>query len=209
MALSIRFQIAAFSSSESPHNQARAGRHALLVSQGVGGQVEPRPRQLDAFLREKPEVETGPRNAAPARAGTPGLQDLLDRLEQSVAVLQHDAVELAPFLLVQLAALQSLQVEPNRRHRSLELVGDGVDEGIVLLVAADFAHQEDGVEHHPGNDRDEQDDAEDEQERSAPVEHDPADVERDGQRHEADAQDGEEDDRPTPAADHANRIMPN
>ena len=43
--------------------------------------------------------------------------------------------------------------------------------------------------------------------RAVPVEHDPADVERDRQRDEADAEDGEEDDRPTPAADHAIRIM--
>ena len=27
---------------------------------------------------------------------------------------------------------------------------DGVDEGVVLFVAADFAHQKDGVQHHAG-----------------------------------------------------------
>ena len=37
---------------------------------------------------------------------------------------------------------------------------DGIDEGVVLLVAPDFAHQEGGVQHHAGDDHGEQQDAE-------------------------------------------------
>ena len=40
---------------------------------------------------------------------------------------------------------------------------DGVDEGVVLFVPADFAHQKDRVEHDAGDDHDQQQDPEDEQ----------------------------------------------
>ena len=83
--------------------------------------------------------------------------------EQPVAVLEHDAVELLPLLVVELAALQGLEVQADRRDRRLQLVRDGVDERVVLLVAPDLAHQEDRVEHEPGDDQQEEDDAEDEQ----------------------------------------------
>ena len=75
----------------------------------------------------------------------PGPQHLVDGVQQTIAVLQHDLVELAPLRVVQLAGLQCLQVQPDRRDRCLELVGHGVDERVVLLVAADLAHEEDGV----------------------------------------------------------------
>ena len=76
-----------------------------------------------------------------------GAQDLLDGGEQPVAVLQHDAVELLALGLVDGARLQGFQIQADGRDRSFQLVGDGVDERVVLFVAADFAHQKDGVEH--------------------------------------------------------------
>ena len=44
-------------------------------------------------------------------------------------------------------------------------MGDGVEEGVLALVAADFADQEDGVEDDAGDEQGEEDDAEDEQEK--------------------------------------------
>ena len=56
--------------------------------------------------------------------------------------------------------LQGLQVQAHRRDGRLQLVRDGVDEGVLLLVAPDFPHQEDGVQNHAGDDQAEQQDAE-------------------------------------------------
>ena len=50
---------------------------------------------------------------------------------------------------------------------------DGVDEGVVLFVAPDLAHQEDGVQHHAGNDHRQQQDAEEQQDAIVPVERTP------------------------------------
>jgi hypothetical protein len=62
----------------------------------------------------------------------------------------------------------------------------------VLLVAADLAHQEDGVEHQAADDDEEEDDAQDEQHPGSPVDDDPADIERDGQCDQARAEDDED-----------------
>ena len=109
--------------------------------------------------------------------------------EQPVAVLQHGAVKLLALVLVHGARLQRFEVQPDGGDGRLQLVRDGVDERVVLLVAADFAHQEGGVQDHAGNDHGEQQDAEKQQDAVAPIEQDPADVE-------------EQDDemRPTPRA---------
>ena len=69
---------------------------------------------------------------------TPALQDLVDGVMQPRGVGQHDVVELPPLLLVHLACLQRFEIQPDRRDRRLQLVGDGVDEGVVLLVAPDL-----------------------------------------------------------------------
>ena len=42
----------------------------------------------------------------------------------------------------------------------LQLVGDGVDERVVLFVAPDLADEKDGVQHHARDDEQEEDDAE-------------------------------------------------
>ena len=133
----------------SPSTTDRAGSSRSFVAQRLVVQPEARPRQLHALARPSPPRLIRVRALAPPRprADAAGAQHLLDRVQQPVAVLEHDPVELAPLGLVELAGLERLQVEPDRRHRRLQLVGDGVDEGVVLLVAADLAHQEDGVEH--------------------------------------------------------------
>ena len=80
-------------------------------------------------------------------------------------------------------------------------MGDGVDEGFVLLVAPDLPHEEDGVEDDAGNDEGEDEHAEHEQARPAPADDDPADVERDGAADdEATPRTMKKIDRPAPAA---------
>jgi hypothetical protein len=86
-------------------------------------------------------------------------------------------------------------------------VRDGIEEGIVLLVPADLTHQKDGVQHHAGDDQQEEDDAEDREDAHPPVEDNPADVERDGNRDKTDAEDGEEDHLSPAAANHGKRIQ--
>ena len=131
-----------------------------------------------------------------------GPQHLVDRVQQPIAVLQHDAVELATFVLVEVSRLERLQIEANRRHGRLQLVGDRVDERVVLLVAADLADQKDGVEHEAGDDDQEEDQAEEGQDAFLPVDHQPADVQRDSNGDEADAENDEENDRTAAAGDH-------
>ena len=105
-----------------------------------------------------------------------------------------------PLLVVERARLQRFQIQPDRRDGRLQLVGDGVDEGVVLLVAADFEHEEDGVDDQAGDDQAERDDAEDEdsQRRSLGGDDDPADVQRDRRRDEQNAEGDEKRDRLLP-----------
>ncbi len=56
-------------------------------------------------------------------------------------------------------------------------MGDGVEEGVLALVAADFADEEDGVEDDSGDEDGEEDDSEDEEGDAALVVDDPGDVE--------------------------------
>ncbi len=97
-----------------------------------------------------------------ALAGDAGLQHLLDGLLQPIGIGQHDAVELAALRLGDLARLQRLEIQANRRDRRLQLVGDGVDERVVLVVAAHFAHEKHRVDNDAGDDQDERENAEDE-----------------------------------------------
>ena len=76
-------------------------------------------------------------------------------------------------------ALEGFEVEADGGDGGLELVGDGVEEGVLALVAADLADQEDGVEDDAGGEQAEEDEAEDEQGDAALVEDDPGDVEGD------------------------------
>ena len=105
-----------------------------------------------------------------------------------------DAVELAPLLVVEGAALQRLDVQADARDGGLELVRDGVQEGVLALVAADFADEEDGIQHHASYQCAEEDDAEYEVDDAGAIEQDPGDVEGDRQAGEHHAEgDGEGD----------------
>jgi len=71
-------------------------------------------------------------------------------------------------------------------------VGDGVEEGVLTLVAANLADEEDGVENDAGDEDGEEDDAENDQSQMALVADDPGDVEEDGEAGEQHAK-GDED----------------
>src|SRR5688572_31918063 len=80
-------------------------------------------------------------------------QHLLDCLQQAIAVGEHDVVKLASLLFVHLACFECFQIQPDRCDGSLEFVSDGVNERVVLLVAAYFADQERRVEHQSEDDQ--------------------------------------------------------
>jgi hypothetical protein len=73
-------------------------------------------------------------------------------------------------------------------------VGDGVEEGVLTLVAADLADQEDGVEDDAGDEGCEEDDADDEDGDVFLALDDPGDVEGDGEAGEQYAEGDEEGD---------------
>ena len=65
---------------------------------------------------------------AVGRSHATGLENLFDGREQAIAVVEHDAVELAALRLVQVPRLQRLQVKSDGGDRRLQLMRDGVDE---------------------------------------------------------------------------------
>jgi hypothetical protein len=130
-----------------------------------------------------------------ARADSARPEHLLDCSEQPVAVLDHDAVELLPLRFVNLAVLQRLQIQLHRRDGCLELVRDGVDERLVLLVAPDLADQEDCVENDAGDDERKDENAGQQETGFPPIEDHPADVERERATDQSGAQDDEKRDR--------------
>ncbi len=76
-------------------------------------------------------------------------------------------------------------------------MGDGVEEGVLALVAADFADQEDSVEDDAGGEQGEEEQMTPEwmrQDEAAFVENDPADVEDDGCAEREDAESDEKGD---------------
>ena len=119
-------------------------------------------------------------------------QDLIDRVEKSVGVCEADVVELGALLRVQVVPLQRFEVEADGGNRRLQLVGDGVDEGVVLFVAADFADEEDGVEDEARDDDAEEADPQHQERHLAPVEQNPTDVQSHGQPDQARPQRDEE-----------------
>jgi hypothetical protein len=84
--------------------------------------------------------------------------------------------------------LKSLEVETDAGDGSLELVGDGVEEGVLAFVAADLADQKDGVEDNTGDEERKEDDAENGERDGSLVEDDPTNIECDGNADEEDAQ---------------------
>ena len=115
-------------------------------------------------------------------SGFAGFQHLLHRSQQPVGVVEHDAVEGASLRLINIAALQGLEIETNGGQRGFQLVSDGVDKAIVLLVAANLAHQKAGIENKSGGDRTKKDHAQQDAYTGLPVQDDPAECDRDNNR---------------------------
>ncbi len=112
-----------------------------------------RSRAREAFLDHAVQIDAAQVQLATAGGSdAAGAQHLFDGGQQPVAVLHHGAVELLALGFVDGAGLQRFQVQPDGRDRSLQLVRDGVDEGVVLFVAPDLADQKRGVQHHADDD---------------------------------------------------------
>jgi len=158
-----------------------------LEAQGLKLQMMAGAGHFDAFTNQAFEVDGDALAAALFVSRYASFQNLLDRAQQAVGIVEHAAVKLAPLDFVYVAMLQSLEVEADGSDRSFEFVSDSVDETIVLLVAADFAQQENRVEDQTGGDGAEEDDAEENFDAFAPVEDDPAESDGHGHARQADA----------------------
>ncbi len=129
----------------------------------------------DAVLNQGCEFEQASALVV-ARAQLTGLEDLLYGGEQAVRVGEHDFVEVLALSFRDVAALQGFEVESYGGDGRFEFVSDGVEKGILALVAADLADQEDGVEDDAGGEHGEEDGAEDDGGDAAFVEDDPGNV---------------------------------
>ena len=142
----------------------------------------------DAVGDEGMELDAGALLDALALAEFAGLEHGFDGGEEAVAVFAHDGVEALALLLVDRMALQGFEVETDAGDGGFELVGDGFEEGVLTLVAADFADEEDGVDDDAGDEDGEEHDAEEVDGKAAAVVVDPGDVEDDGERGETHAE---------------------
>src|SRR5581483_10934761 len=75
----------------------------------------------------------------------------------------------------------------------------GIDERFLLLIPADFADQEDGIQNHTADQHRSQNDAQEQQDIAAPAQENPADVDQDDNGNQARAEGDEKSDR-LPAA---------
>src|SRR5580765_3255350 len=87
-----------------------------------------------------------------ARSCPTSFQYLLNGVAQAVRVLNHQTIKFAALCLLQVPALQRLQVEADRGNRSFQFVSYRVDETVVLLVLSNFADQKAGIQDEPGHD---------------------------------------------------------
>jgi hypothetical protein len=148
----------------------------------------------DAVGDERLKVDDCAVLLAVALSQLAGFEDLLDGGEKAVRVREHDLVELLTLGLFDGATLEGLEVEADAGDGGLELVGDGVEKGVLALVAADLADEEDGVEGYAGDKGSEEDDAEDGKGDVALVEDDPGDIESDETANDERAEGDEEGD---------------
>jgi hypothetical protein len=153
----------------------------------VGREVVPLQGDGDAVGQERLQVDGGAVQLAMPLAKFAGLQDLLDGAQQAVGVGEHDLVELLALSLFDGAALQGFEIEADACDGGLQLVGDGVEEGVLALVAADLADEEDGVEDDARDQQSEEDEAENGKGDGALVKDDPGAL-RDGEADEKDAE---------------------
>src|SRR5215813_2335547 len=70
--------------------------------------------------------------------------------------------------------LQRLEVQTNRRDRSLQFVGDGIDEAVVLLIAPNFPDEEKSVQDKTSRDSPKKNDSQGNLQAFAPVENNPS-----------------------------------
>ena len=160
---------------------------------GVFREVMPRARRVDAFLDQPAEIDRGAMFELALLPRHARAQHLFDGVLQAIGVLQHDAIELLALRVADLARLQRLEVKANRRDRRLQLVGDRVEEAVLLFGDAHLADQEHRVDDEARDDQAEGGDAEQERRQAPPVDQDPADVEGNGCGDEDDAEDDEDD----------------
>lgn len=172
-----------------------------LEDDGVGGKMMALEGGGDAVGEEGFEVDGDAVELALALAELAGFEHLLDGGEEAVGVGEHDLVELLSLLFGGGAALEGFEVEAGAGDGGFELVGDGVEEGVLALVAADLADEEDSVEGDAGDEESEEDDAEDGEDDGALVEEDPADVEGDETADEERAEGDKEGDRSAASGD--------
>src|SRR5208282_6611788 len=85
---------------------------------------------------------------------------------------------------------------------------DRIDEAVVLLIAPDFPHQKNRVQHQSGSDGAEKHDAEKKPDPFAPVEDNPAEAYGSGDGRQAHAKHQKEDQGATPAGDAHSTILP-
>ena len=83
---------------------------------------------------------------------------------------------------------------------------NGVDERIVLLIAADLPHQKKRIENYAADDDPQQQDAKEEKNSGAPGKQNPTDIEEEDDEDQGRAQGNEKRDRPFAAADHASSL---
>ena len=121
--------------------------------QDAGRQMMAHAREFNTFAHQLREIQLHVMAFAAAVTGLAGFEHLLDGSQQAIGIEQHQVVKLLALRLVHFAALHRFQIQADGSDGSLQFVRDGVDEAIVLFVAADFAHQEDGVQNHSGDDR--------------------------------------------------------
>jgi hypothetical protein len=115
----------------------------------------------DAVAEERLEVDESSVLLPLFLAKLAGFEDLLNGCEEAIGVGEHVGVELLALGLVDGTALEGLKVKADAGDGGLELVGDSIKEGVLALVAADFADEKDGVEDDTRDEDGEENDAED------------------------------------------------
>src|SRR5206468_1199607 len=101
--------------------------------------------EFQSFLHDRCEVNVLPAIARTALANLSRAQYLFHRAHETISIVQHQTVKIAPLIVGERAAFKGLQVKPNGGNRRLQFMCNGVEEAILLLTAADFADKKDGV----------------------------------------------------------------
>src|SRR5271166_4352096 len=128
------------------------------------------------------------RQLAAGSSDTAGSQHLLNGAHQAVGVIEHNFVEFVALGVIDRPGLQRFQIQPDGGDRRFQLVGHGIDKGVMLRVAADLADEKRSIQHHAADDHDQQEGAQKQQDAGVPVGHHPADVEQQDNDDQTDAE---------------------